>query len=133
MSVSCDFAEIAVITRGDKKLELPSQVAVRYCKYRSKQGWRVENRECLARRQIIQSLLERLRILDFRARYRQMRVDLAAVAPIFIRQIRQMVFPQLAVISQFEQRRHNGFTGGLCEFFRTKQHRRRSCLLRSAE
>src|ERR1700738_1850251 len=69
MSVSCDFAEIAVITRGDKKLELPSQVAVRYCKYRSKQGWRVENRECLARRQIIQRLLARLSLLAFRAAF----------------------------------------------------------------
>jgi len=85
------------------------------------QRWRVKDRVCLARFQIAQHLVKGLRLFNFCACNRQMRIDLAADTAFVIGQIGEMVLQELPVVSQFDERGSRMFMRGACEFIGANQ------------
>src|SRR4051794_11262160 len=85
---------------------------------------RVQEGKCLPRGQIAHRLVESFRVLDFRPRDREMRIDLAPIAAFLAWQIRQMLFQQSPVISEHSQWARSNFVRVLCQFIGTNQHQR---------
>src|SRR5215210_224380 len=94
---------------------------------------RVQEGECLTRGQIAHGLLESFRVLNFRPRDREMRIDLASTAAFLAWQIRQMLFQQSPIISEHPQWARSNFIRVLCQFVGTYQHQRWRFLLRGTE